>query len=237
MDKNIIWLILLLLFAGCIGSLDTPPVQVTDPSVIPRKAFRPNRERYQIEYFINNNDTLEVFVWKNPDLSRDVIVRPDGKISLPLAGDIDAAGQTLIQLDKKITQKLSAYIRDPQVSVAIKKFEGEKVFVLGEVKSPGVQNYVGRASLIEIVSQSGGFTKHAKLGEILVIRGNIDKPEIIRIDVKKIRQGNLSANIMVQPGDIIWVSSTAIADIGQYLRDYITPVLGNLVNIEYLRRR
>ena len=227
--------ILSALLTGCTAP-DKKDIKAIQPSQVPHKAPLAQKQASSFDYYVNYDDVLEVFVWQNPDLSRDVIVRPDGKISLPLAGDLEAVGQTLTQMDKQITKNLSEYILSPQVSLAVKKFGEEKVFVLGEVKKPGVHKYSRQASVMEIISLADGFTKDAKLGEVLIVRGEIEKPEVIRVNVKKILAGDLTGNLAVQPRDIIYVSSSTIGEVGQYIRDYISPVVFSIVNLEYLRR-
>lgn len=104
---------------------------------------------------------LHISVWENPDLEQDVIVRPDGKISFPLIDEVQAEGLTISELDKVMTEKLKEYIRYPDVSISLKKMAGERIIVLGEVKSPGVYTLSGRKTVLEAVALAGGFTKDA----------------------------------------------------------------------------
>jgi polysaccharide export outer membrane protein len=216
-----------------------PPTKADKPVAPSEERIRP------VEYFVGLGDTLEIFVWRNPDLSRDVIVRPDGMITIPLIGDVTATGKTLAQLDKEITDGLAEYIRvtpetkDGLVSVSVKTFAGEKVFVLGEVNKPGVYNFLGETRLMEIVAQAGGFTYEAKLAEVMVIRGDpYGTPQVIRINVKDLlQQGKLAYNIPLQAKDIVYASSTMIADVTRFLSKTLSPILGTAVSEEYLRRR
>jgi polysaccharide export outer membrane protein len=195
----------------------------------------------QVEYQVARGDTLEVFVWQHPDLTRDIIVRPDGKISVSLIGDIDVAGRTLTEIDKEIEKKLSEYIVSPEVSVTIKKFAGEKVIVLGEVTKPGVYTFVGLTSFLDIVAEAGGFTRDASKGNALVIRGELKEGkkqlEIILVSINDILKGNPQHNVVLYPRDIIYVSAKPIADVARYLRDYVSPILSNIVSIEFLADR
>src|SRR3990167_1243699 len=148
------------------------------------------------EYTIDVGDTLDISVWKVPDLSSsEVIVRPDEKISLPLIGDIQAVGRTLTELDAEVTEKYALYVREPQVSVMIKRFGGSKVVVLGDVKTPGVYSFSGAIRLAEAIALAGDCTKYAVKNNILVIRGDIhNNPEIISANmisfVKNARLGD-----------------------------------------------
>ncbi|MDI6732673.1 MAG: polysaccharide biosynthesis/export family protein [Planctomycetota bacterium] len=205
------------------------------PSALDEEQLKP------IDYQVMAGDTLEVFVWQNPDLSRDIIVRPDGKISVFLIGDTVAQGKTLTEIDDEITGKLSEYIISPQVSVTVKKFAGEKVILLGEVVKPGVYTFVGKTSFLDMVAEAGGLTRDAHKGNALIIRGEINKEtgksDVILLDVNEILSGNLRHNIVIYPRDIIYVASKPIADVARYLRDYVSPILGNLMSLEIIRDR
>ncbi|MFC1524831.1 polysaccharide biosynthesis/export family protein [Planctomycetota bacterium] len=206
----------------------------------------PSEERIRpLVYLIGIGDTLEIFVWKHTDLTRDVIVRPDGMITIPLIGEITATGQTSVEIDHLITKGLCDYLRvtpetkDGLVSVAVKEFAGEKVFVLGEFSKPGVYNFIGETRLMEIVAQAGGFNYGTKLAEVLVIRGNpYEKPQVIKINAKKLlKKGVLKYNIPVQAKDIIYASPTLITDISRFLGQTLAPILATAASEEYLRRR
>src|SRR3989339_869336 len=102
------------------------------PPTIRPSAFDPEQLK-PVDYQVIVGDTIEIFVWQHTDLTRDIIVRPDGKLSFPLIGDIEAQGRTLTEIDDEVTKKLAEYVVAPQVSVTVKNFAGEKVIVLGEV--------------------------------------------------------------------------------------------------------
>ena len=190
------------------------------------------------EYHIMSQDVLEIFVWRQQDLTRDVVVSPDGNISFPLIGTIKAQGLTLGQLDDEITKLLKEYLREADVSIAVRSFAGEKVFIFGEVGQPGILSFIGHASLVEMLGQAKGWTKEAKLENVLVIRGDItsNNPEVIKVNVANILKGNLRENIEIYPKDIIYVPSTIIADISRFLRDYISPIFQTIVTVDYFRK-
>ncbi|MFA5794791.1 MAG: polysaccharide biosynthesis/export family protein [Candidatus Brocadiia bacterium] len=191
----------------------------------------------KIDYSIAVDDVIQVFVWQNADISGDLIVRPDGKISMFLAGDIKAAGKTLTQIDDEITQRLAEYILAPQVTVAIKKFSGQPVIVLGEVGKPGVYKLTGTISLMQVLGEAGGLTRDSSKGNLLVIRGDVlDKPEVVMVDISEILAGNMRNDIVMYPNDIVYVSAKPIADVSRYIRDYVTPVLSTVMSVEILRR-
>lgn len=179
------------------------------------------------EYNIDVGDVLDISLWKVPDLSSpEVIVRPDGKISLPLIGDIQAVGLTLTGLDAEITEKYALYVREPQVSVMIKKFGGSKVVVLGDVKIPGVYSFSGAIRLAEAIALAGDTTKYAVRNNILVIRGDIhNNPEIISANmISFIKNGRLGENVLIQPQDVVFVPRSIIGNISSFL-ETISPII------------
>lgn len=181
------------------------------------------------EYRISVGDVVEVFVWQQPDLTRDVIIRPDGRVSFPLVGDVDAAGMTLPELDGVLTQRLKTYLRFPDVSLAIKRFGGTKTIVLGEVKSPGVYVPAGQGRVLEVLAMAGGFTKDAGMGNVLLIRGGLVAPQIAKLDLQQaLVSGNLQENVPLQPNDVIYVPKGRMADVlGS--ADRFTALLGELL--------
>jgi len=231
--RSIIILLLLtgLFLLGCSNGPDVYPPTIR-PSAYDPEQLKP------LDYQVIAGDTIEIFVWQHTDLTRDIIVRPDGKLSFPLIGDIEAQGRTLTEIDDEVTKKLAEYVVLPQVSVTVKNFAGEKVIVLGEVGKPGVYKFFGRASFLDIIAEAGGLTRDAQWGNALVIRGELkkdaEKSEVILLDINEIINGNLRNNIVIYPRDIIYVSTKPIADVARYLRDYVSPVLGNLVSAKIL---
>lgn len=182
------------------------------------------------EYYVEIGDVLDISVWKAQDLScPEVIVRPDGKISLPLIGDVPATGLTLTQLDAEITQRYTLYVRDPQVSVMIKKFGGNKVIVLGDVARPGVYNFTGTIRLIEALALAGDCAKHAVRNNILIIRGDIHKnPTVISSNILAfLKDAKIRENVLIQPQDVIFVPRSLIGNIHSFL-DEILPIIDSV---------
>jgi polysaccharide export outer membrane protein len=182
-----------------------------------------------IVYRINKDDTLFISVWRQPDLSLEVIVRPDGMISFPLIGDIEAVGKTLTQLDQEITEKLSTYVREPQVSVMVKKFGGNRVIVLGDVAKPGVYTYANEIRIVEALALAGDCTKFAVKNNVLVIRGDIhNNPQVIKANlIRFIKYADLSQNIPIQPQDIVFVPRTLVGNINAFL-ETLGPIIDNV---------
>jgi len=228
-------LIALFILSAC-ESMMTYPANIR-----PAAQMGPENVEQRWDYTISLNDVLEIFIWKHTDLSRDVIVRPDGKISMPLIGDIMAEGLTLNKLDAEITKRYSEYLVSPDVSIAVKTFAGEKVFIFGEVTTPGIHTFQKNSSLIEVLAKAGGWNQYAKISNIFVIRGDLTKePEVILIDIKEILSGNTRLNIMIYPKDIVYVPSTTIADVGRFVRDYLGPLqttLSTIITVDYLKSK
>ncbi|MFH1622830.1 MAG: polysaccharide biosynthesis/export family protein [Candidatus Omnitrophota bacterium] len=197
----------------------------------PLVASKPTKIYYQIAV----NDKLFISVWRVPDLSLEFIVGPDGKISFPLIGDIDAAGRTLAELDIEITEKLKEYVVNPQVSVMVREFAGDKLTIIGEVRNPGIYKFVGSTNIMSVIALAGGFTDRAKSSQIIIVREPQDssgEPQFIVADIKEILKGNLSKNISVLPNDIVYVSRTMVSNFKEFWDGWIAPIMGEAIDYE-----
>ncbi|MFH1281852.1 MAG: polysaccharide biosynthesis/export family protein [Candidatus Omnitrophota bacterium] len=193
------------------------------------------------EYYIDVGDVLDISVWQMPDLSKsEVIVRPDGKISFPLIGDVKVEGFTLTQLDDVITEQLKTYVKVPEVSIMLRQF-GEstnRVSILGEVAAPGVYRYSGPPSLAEVVASAGGYTKYSVIKSVMVIRytGEGKKPEVIRINLAHILKGNkYSNNIWLKPNDVVYVPRSPIGNLTTFT-ELIQPAISEYMQTMDARR-
>jgi polysaccharide export outer membrane protein len=156
-------------------------------------------------YIIGASDVLNVTVWKDPTFSGSVLVRPDGMISIPLLGDIQAAGSTPIQLKEVIAAKLRKYIQDPQVSVVLTQVNSKKIYLLGEVGKKGPVDMTPGMTLLEAISSGGGLTDYAKSRKIYILRDENGKQQKIPVDYKNALKGNSALNVVLRPGDTIVV--------------------------------
>lgn len=157
-------------------------------------------------YLIGAEDVLEVNVWKNADLSKLVIVRPDGKISLPLIGELQAAGITALQLNEEITERLKAFHKgSPDVSVIVQQVNSYVIYLLGEVARPGQFVVKRGTTFIQAIALAGGFTPFASTNNVLVLRkGGENNGSAVRIRYKDIVSGKgLYHNILLKPEDTI----------------------------------
>ena len=158
------------------------------------------------KYVIGPEDVLSVHVWKEDALTRQVLVRSDGKISLPLIDEIQAAGLTPFQLKERLTARLKEFLDNPSVSVIVMEANSQKVYVSGEVKTPGVYQLRGETTLLQVIPIAGGFTEWADQKKVLIIRKEGEKDRRIVVNYKKIVSGeDMSANIVLKPGDTIIV--------------------------------
>jgi polysaccharide biosynthesis/export protein len=158
-------------------------------------------------YAIGIGDVLEVSVWKNPDLSATVPVRPDGRISVPLLGDVQAAGMTPLALKATLTDGYKEYVTAPGVSVVVKEIHSRKIYVTGEVTHPGTFDLEPRGKLMQALALAGGLTPYAK-GRVVVLRDGRDgrQEKRMEVDLKSIINGRKPEdNLLLQPGDTLIV--------------------------------
>ncbi|HEC69725.1 MAG TPA: hypothetical protein ENI31_05550 [Candidatus Omnitrophica bacterium] len=183
------------------------------------------KEQEGPQYVVGIGDILSISVWENPDLTQDVIVRPDGKISFPLIDEVQAAGLTISELDRRITNKLKEYIRFPDVSISLKKMGGRKVIILGQVRSPGVYSLSGSCTLLEAIALAGGFTNDAVTSSVIVIKGGLANPKAERINLARaIRKPQSKQNIVLESEDIIFVPKKFIANLNYFLKQILDPI-------------
>jgi polysaccharide export outer membrane protein len=158
-------------------------------------------------YKIGSGDILEIVTWKEPDFSREeVLVRIDGKISFPLLGDVQAAGQTPLQVKKEIEAGLKDYVSNPIVTVTVKNPGSQKFYILGEVAKTGEYQLVKGLTVLQAFALAGGFTQWAAKKEIILVRNEDGKEKIYRVNYKHIVEGkDFSKNIHLKADDIIIV--------------------------------
>lgn len=155
-------------------------------------------------YVVQPGDLLEISVWKEKDLQREVLVRPDGGLSFPLAGDIDARGKTVDQLRKELTTRLAKFIPDASVTIAVRQTGGHKVYVVGKVARPGEFSAVRPVSVMQAIGMAGGLTPFAAANDIVVLRRVNGVETAIPFRYGQVESGkNLEQNIVLQGGDVV----------------------------------
>lgn len=177
-----------------------------DKDIILKKQAQAEIAADSDRYVIGSEDVLYIHVWKEETLSKTVSVRMDGMISMPLVDEIQAAGITPLQLKEKLTEKLKDFVEAPNVTVIVMEANSFKVYVSGQVKSPGVLRLRSETSLAQAISLVGGFSDWANQSRIIIIRKEKGQEKRFTVNYKKIVKGqDLSLNILLKPGDTIIV--------------------------------
>jgi polysaccharide biosynthesis/export protein len=156
-------------------------------------------------YTIGPQDVLDINVWKEDQLTKTVPVRPDGKISLPLLNDIQAAGLTPTQLAAQITESLKKYVTDPQVTVIVREINSQRVYLIGEVSRAGAYPLLPGMTVLQALSSAGGFTQFANTKKIYVLRTENGKQEKFPFNYKEALAAKSDENIVLKAGDQIVV--------------------------------
>jgi polysaccharide export outer membrane protein len=156
-------------------------------------------------YRIGPEDILHVSVWGNSELTMDVVVRPDGKISVPLIKDIQAEGLTASELADGIHQKLLPYLKDPNVAIIVKEINSLKFSVIGNVTKPGIYPLRGDVSVLQGIAQAGGFTPFASLRKIKIVRITNGKEQVRMVNYYDMIEEGGKGNYLLMPGDTIVV--------------------------------
>ncbi|MBV8784986.1 MAG: polysaccharide biosynthesis/export family protein [Gammaproteobacteria bacterium] len=157
-------------------------------------------------YRVQPGDTLHITVWKEQDLQEEALVRPDGGLSFPLAGDIAAAGHTVEEIRQALQARLLRYVPDPVITVAVKAASGSRIYVMGKVNHPGDFPLIGPIDVLQALSLAGGTTPYADVNGIRVLRRSPVRQETFRFRYDDVRRGRqLAQNILLQSGDTVVV--------------------------------
>lgn len=197
------------LFLAALGGIAIGATGCSSLDELPPAKPVSETEQLETEYRIGSDDSLQIFVWRNPDLSNSVSVRPDGKITIPLIEDLPATGKTPTELARDIEKQLSVYIQDPIVTVIMRGFVGlpkDRVRVVGEAAQPQALPFRSTMTLLDIMISVGGLTDFAD-GNRAVLTRVVDgdqKQYRLRID-DLLRDGDLTANVRILPGDTITI--------------------------------
>jgi polysaccharide export outer membrane protein len=156
-------------------------------------------------YVIGASDVIAVTVFKEPTLSNTLLVRPDGMISIPLLGDVKASGKTPLQLADEIAVKLKKYVQDPNVTVILNQMNSKKVFLIGEISKTGPIEMTPGMTLLEAIATAGGLSQYANAKKIYILRSEAGTQQKIPVQYKQALKGDLSLNLILNPGDTIVV--------------------------------
>jgi polysaccharide export outer membrane protein len=156
-------------------------------------------------YVIGASDVVAVSVLKEPTLSSSLLVRPDGMISMPLLGDIKAAGKTPLQLADEVTTKLKKYIQDPNVTIILNQMNSKKVYMIGEIGRTGPVELTPGMTLLQAIATAGGPSPYANVKKMYILRTEGGKQQKIHVEYKQALRGDSSFNLALNPGDTIVV--------------------------------
>ena len=198
-------LLALVLFAAAALSQSVVEAKGDKPANATQNAAAASEPAASSDYVIGADDVLHISVWKEPDLSETLPVRPDGKISMPLLNDVPAAGLTPLQLKDSITEKLKKYIADPRVTVVVTAMNSRRIFVTGEVLHSGPMPLLPHMTMLQALSQAG-FTQFANVKGIYLLRTQNGKQEKVPFNYKEVVKGNHpEQNMVLKPGDTLVV--------------------------------
>ncbi|CAI4163580.1 Polysaccharide export protein precursor [Alteromonas macleodii] len=181
----------------------------SNTGVLPEATTRPSltTDVNNYQYLIGPGDRLNIFVWRNPELSTQVVVRPDGKVTTSLVEDLDVAGRTPTMLAREIEEALSTYVNSPRVTVSVNNFSGplsEQVRVIGEAAQPRAVNYSEHMTLLDLMISVGGLTNFADGNGAKLIRVINGEKRVFELSVDDlIRDGDITKNVDMLPGDIV----------------------------------
>ena len=188
------------------GNKPAPPAQGGKPAPPPSTATPAAGVATTPDYVIGPGDRLSIVFWREADMSADVIVRPDGRISVPLLNDIEVTGLTPEQLRERLTKAAQRYVQDPTVTVVIKEINSRKVFISGQVGKPGPYPLTSSMNVLQLISTAGGLLEYADGKEILVMRNEKGQPSTFKFNYNEVSRGkNLKQNIDLKPGDTVIV--------------------------------
>lgn len=204
-----------LLLLTCLGGAcarPEPPPNVADAGA----AFKvPAPE----DIMFGPGDVLDLRVWRAPEMDTTLTIAPDGTVSLPLLGRLYVSGMTWTELVETLEGRLAEYYVNPQVSVNPVEVSSQKVLILGEVRSPAVLQVEGELSILEALVRTGGIHPDARTDNVLLVRGGLDEPQLVLVNVDAIYQrGDFTQMVMLQRGDIVVVPTRTITDVERFFR-------------------
>jgi polysaccharide biosynthesis/export protein len=214
----------LLAVMGCAVASPKPQGTVVMANSSPAFEKRPKEENYQLR----PGDVLDVKFFHTPELNESVTIRPDGKIALQLIEEIEAIGLTPRDLMKRLQERYAKVLVSREVSVIVRTFAGQKVFVGGEVNAPGVISFDGQPTLLQALIQAGWLKRSAHLENVVIIRNTGgSRPDVLFIDVQEsLAEPERTSPIVLQPFDVVYVPKTTVTKVNDFIQQYIDdPIL------------
>ena len=224
--------LVLVIAVGCSPAAKAPPVaglQTIPASQVPAPA--PTDQEYKIQV----GDQLDIKFFYNAELNEQVIVRPDGRISLQLVQEVVAIGLTPIELTKVLVEKYSGDLQKPVITVIVRSFGAQKIYVDGEVYKPGMFPILGNLTALQAIAQAGGMKETAQVSEVLIIRrGAGNRPMAFPVNLDKALDGtDMSQDIALAPFDIVFVPRSVIANVNVWVDQYIRKNIPIPISLQY----
>jgi protein involved in polysaccharide export with SLBB domain len=176
------------------------------------------------DYILERGDEIAIRIFNHPELEDTVQIRPDGKISLLLVDDLTAAGLTSRQLSEALTERYARLYRDVQLSVIVRKFANNKVYVGGEVGQPGLVPLTGRFTALTAILQAGGFKGTARTDSVVLLREQGGKPQAVKLDLKGVIEAK-AQDVVLQPFDVVYVPLSRIAKVDKFVDQYMRQLI------------
>jgi polysaccharide biosynthesis/export protein len=200
-------LLALLLVSLCFGQARSNSDSPASVDARPAQDSATSAKKNAPDYVIGTDDVLAINVWKEPEFSHPVQVRSDGDISLPLIGELKAAGKTPLELQQDITTKLSTYFKEPDVTVMVTEMNSRKFNILGRVRKPGSYSLAATKTVLDAIAEAGGFQDFAKIKDIFILRQGADGKQVrLPFNYKDVIHGkHIDENITLKPHDTIIV--------------------------------
>jgi protein involved in polysaccharide export with SLBB domain len=192
-------------------------------------------EHSKPEYILQIGDLMEIKFLYDPQLNEGVKIRPDGRISLQIVDEVEAAGLTPAQLDAILTEKYSRVLTKPEVAVIVREFAGQKIYVGGEVASPGLINLNSHMTAMEAIFSAGGFRETAEPGSVIVLRRSPKNTRMVRkVDLKNVLAGNpTEQNLVLRPFDVVYVPKTFISKANKFVEQYLSRMIPRWLSADF----
>jgi protein involved in polysaccharide export with SLBB domain len=181
------------------------------------------------DYILERGDEIAVRIFNHPELEDTVQIRPDGKISLLLVEDLTAAGLTSRQLGEQLTERYARLYRDVQLSVIVRKFANNKVYVGGEVGQPGLLPITGRFTALTAILQAGGFKGTARTDSVVLLREQDGKPQVAKLNLRQVLEAG-APDVVLQPFDVVFVPLSRIAKVDKFVDQYMRQLIPITLN-------
>jgi len=230
---------LLMVVAGCMtdpmagprsGELPADvPVEIPVSSAAPAVPVAPasSDDEPSAEYALRVGDNLDVKFFYDPQLNENVVIRPDGRISLQLIGDVVAAGRTPTELTEALRERYDAVLREPEVAVIVRQFARGKVYVGGEVAKPGIIELDGTLSALQAIMQSGGFTTGAEERSVVLLRnrGSNEPATFQTVNLHDQLERIRYTDVMLEPSDVLYIPQKQIAQAAEFFEEYVNKIV------------